>query len=96
MKKVLFVLFCCTVFVIGCKKAPQEQVVETEQVEVTTAAPTDVLISSSSVDISSVTQSQGETTAVVSNDVLISSDVATSTDTAAVEVSTEAVQGEIK
>jgi PBP1b-binding outer membrane lipoprotein LpoB len=60
MKKVLFMLLCCTVFVIGCKKAPQDQVVTTEQVEATTAAPTDVLVSSNSVDVSSATQSQGE------------------------------------
>ncbi len=60
MKKVLFTLLCCTVFVIGCKKAPQDQVVETEQVEATATVANDVLVSSNSVDVSSNTQSQGE------------------------------------
>ena len=60
MKKVLFTLLCCTVFIIGCKKAPQDQVVTTEQVEATATVANDVLVSSNSVDVSSNTQSQGE------------------------------------
>ncbi|MEA5000481.1 MAG: hypothetical protein VB017_01185 [Endomicrobiaceae bacterium] len=65
MKKVLFMLLCCTVFVIGCKKAPQDQVVTTEQVEATAVNSNDVLVSSNGVTnngISSSTEtvSQGE------------------------------------
>jgi|ADurb_Ile_03_Slu_FD_contig_123_15358_length_1946_multi_2_in_0_out_1_2 PBP1b-binding outer membrane lipoprotein LpoB len=65
MKKVLFMLLCCTVFVIGCKKAPQDQVVTTEQVEATAVNSNDVLVSSNGVtnnEISSSTEtvSQGE------------------------------------
>ena len=40
MKKVMFMLLCCTLFVIGCSKAAQEEAVveNTEVVEVAPAA----------------------------------------------------------
>ncbi|MDD3922837.1 MAG: hypothetical protein PHY39_04785 [Endomicrobiaceae bacterium] len=65
MKKVLFTLLCCTVFIIGCKKAPQDQVVTTEQVEATATVANDVLISSG----------------VAASTDTVATDVATSTET---------------
>lgn len=47
MKKVLFMMLCCAVFFIGCNKATQEeQVVGTQEIDVTADVPIDTVVTS--------------------------------------------------